>query len=133
MQDLRKTMIDHTRYSTYLMLSIWKMGLFFGAACGVSIYYGLVREPKYVKLWQIAITKWLPLKLVISMNKVISISFFCFRNLFNKFKGSFLSHNYTVNEVMQSRYKYHHISFRVLRFWGCIFLKPSSTCFRSLT
>ena len=47
MQDLRKTMIGYTRYSTYLMISIWKIGLFIGSASAVSIYYGLVREPRY--------------------------------------------------------------------------------------
>ena len=45
MQDLRRTMMQYTRYSTYLLISIWKMGLFLASACAVSVYYGLVREP----------------------------------------------------------------------------------------
>jgi hypothetical protein len=38
-------MIDRTRYFTYLIISLWKLAVFFSMAWGLSVYTGIVHEP----------------------------------------------------------------------------------------
>ena len=41
----RHDMIDRSRYFTYLIISFWKLAVFFCMAWGLSTYTGILQEP----------------------------------------------------------------------------------------